>query len=206
MPVTLEQLKGYDIVVAIDKSASMGTTDCKGGRSRWAFAQEGTFGLATEAAKFDANGIDVVVFNDRHKIYEGVTPDKVAQVFAENSPSGGTETADMLKFLFDRYNKAKAAGSAKPTIIQVITDGAPSDKEAVKRVIIEQTKKQETDEELSVQFIQFGSDAGATAFLRELDDNLTAKGAKFDIVDAKTYDEVVQFDSLSDLLLAAVDD
>lgn len=47
------------------------------------------------------------------------------------------------------------------------------------------------DEELSVSFIQIGNDHGAKKFLRSLDDDLRGKGAKFDIVDTVTSDEMM---------------
>ena len=54
-----------------------------------------------------------------------------------------------------------------------------------------------------ILFVQVGDDASATRFLQGLDDNL--KGAKFDIVDAKTVAEVDAFASTAELLLAAID-
>jgi hypothetical protein len=50
------------------------------------------------------------------------------------------------------------------------------------------TQNMRSDEELSVSFIQIGSDSGARDFLKFLDDGL--KSAKFDIVDALTSDEM----------------
>jgi len=53
-----------------------------------------------------------------------------------------------------------------------------------------------------VLFVQVGYDAAASAYLRELDDNL--KGAKFDIVDTKTMDEAEAFATTADLVVAAI--
>lgn len=46
-------LSKYDIELLLDKSGSMSTTDCPGGKSRWEYAKEQTEGLAREAAKWD---------------------------------------------------------------------------------------------------------------------------------------------------------
>lgn len=46
------------------------------------------------------------------------------------------------------------------------------------------------NEELSISFIQVGSDGKAAKYLNELDDDLEKSGAKFDIVDAMTKDEM----------------
>jgi hypothetical protein len=134
-----------------------------------------------------------------------VTPEKVVQVFEENDPMGSTNTAGVLQLLFNRYFDAKAAGNAKPVIIQVITDGAPDDESAVRRVIIEATQKMDADEEIGVQFLQYGNDAGATKFLQDLDDNLVGQGAKFDIVDTKSAAEAEGI-PLAELLQQAIGD
>lgn len=202
---TAINLSQYDIVLAIDKSGSMGECDGPGGISRWQSAREAASALARKAAEFDADGITVAVFANSHKVYDNVTEDKVGQVFAENEPNGGTDTAGVLKTLFDLYFNRKASGAAKPTIIQVITDGQPNDKNAVKRVIVEATQKMDADEELAVQFLQFGKDPQVPAFLKELDDDLTAQGAKFDIVDYKTAEEAENL-PLAELLIQAVTD
>ena len=50
-----------------------------------------------------------------------------------------------------------------------------------------------------------GNDAGATRFLKALDDELTRAGAKFDIVDTMTFDELADR-SIKDVLLGALFD
>ena len=46
------------------------------------------------------------------------------------------------------------------------------------------------DGDLSVSFIQVGSSSSAAAWLKKLDDDLVDHGAKFDIVDMLTSDEL----------------
>jgi hypothetical protein len=88
--------------------------------------------------------------------------------------------------------------------IIVFTDGVPDDQAAAANVIRAASQKQETDDALTILFVQVGDDAGAAAYLKGLDDNL--KGAKFDIVDAKTLAEAERFASTADLILAAIND
>lgn len=203
--MTNEQLSNYDYVVMIDKSGSMSTNDCPGGRSRWAWVQEQALNLARKCAEFDNDGIDVVVFAGTPKDYKGVTPDKVEQIFKENSPGGSTDTAAAIKLVIDGYFSRKSSGSAKPLIVLCFTDGAPNDQNEVANVIINATKKMDADEELAITFLQVGGDQGARSFLKFLDDGLEAKGAKFDIVDTKNDSEM---DGLSteDILIQAVTD
>ncbi len=198
-----EQMAKYDYVVMIDKSGSMTTADCPGGKTRWAYAQEQVEAIARQAAQFDDNGIDIVVFAGTPKLYTGVTADKVTLIFTENSPSGSTETAEALKLVFAEYNKRKAAGNAKPLIVICATDGQPNDETAVAKVITDHTLSMEKDEETGITFVQIGKDDAARSFLKRLDDGLQAAGAKFDIVDT-VNDQEMENISIEDILTRAV--
>jgi uncharacterized protein with von Willebrand factor type A (vWA) domain len=186
-------LKNLDIELLIDKSGSMTTRDCPGNKSRWEYAQETTVALARWSEPVDPDGITVAVFASQFKVYEGVTAAKAEQVFLENQPMGGTDTAAVLKNRLDAYFARKAKGGAKSVLLFVMTDGEPSDREAVADVIVAATKKMDRDEEIAVQFVQVGRDPEASKFLAFLDDGLTAKGAKFDVVDTVKIADVENF-------------
>ena len=81
----------------------------------------------------------------------------------------------------------------------------PDDPKAVMRLIVETTRKMDSDEELSVTFLQIGKDAGATRFLKALDDELPRAGAKFDICDTITCDDMEEL-SLTEILVNALQD
>ncbi len=186
-------MKKMEIELLLDKSGSMMTADCKGGKTRWAAGQEQAIALATHAQTIDPNGITVVPFAGKFKVYENVTPGKVSQVFTENEPNGSTDTAAVLKNRLDAFFTRKAAGATDPCCIIVLTDGAPDDQKAVGDVIIEATKKLDRDEELAIQFVQIGADPEASRFLAYLDDSLSAQGAKFDIVDTTKLNDLEDF-------------
>ncbi|MEH2115094.1 vWA domain-containing protein [Nostoc sp.] len=196
-----------DYTLIIDKSGSMSTPDQVGGRSRWEIAQESTLALARKAEQFDPDGITVYVFSGRFKRYDDVTSAKVAQIFLENDPSGTTNLAGVLQDALNSYFQRKAAGKSKPNgeTILVITDGEPDDRKAVFEVIIHATRQMERDEELGISIIQVGSDAQATKFLKALDDQLQSVGAKFDICDTVTLDDLEEM-SLVDVLTNAITD
>ncbi|RMF20981.1 MAG: VWA domain-containing protein, partial [Cyanobacteria bacterium J083] len=178
-------MENRDYTLIIDKSGSMSTPDQPGGKTRWQAAQESTLALARKCEQFDPDGITVYLFSGRFRRYDNVTSDKVNQIYLENEPMGRTDLAGVLQDALDNYFQRKAAGEAKPngeTII-VITDGEPDDRKAVMRVIIEASRKIDRDEELAISLIQVGKDRTATEFLKALDDQLQAAGAKFDIVD-----------------------
>lgn len=196
-----------DYTLIIDKSGSMSTPDQVGGRSRWEIAQESTLALARKCEQFDPDGITLYVFSGRFKRYENVTSAKVAQVFMENDPAGTTNLAGVLQNATNDYFQRKAAGQTKPNgeTILVITDGEPDDRKAVFEVIIHASRQMERDEELGISIIQVGSDPQATKFLKALDDQMESIGAKFDICDTITLDDMEDM-SLADVLMKAITD
>ncbi|MTJ49216.1 VWA domain-containing protein [Dolichospermum sp. UHCC 0259] len=196
-----------DYTLIIDKSGSMSTPDQAGGRTRWQIAQESTIALARKCEEFDPDGITVYVFSGRFKRYENVTAAKVAQIFQENDPAGTTNLGSVLQDALNNYFQRKAAGQTKLNgeTILVITDGEPDDRKAVFEIIISATRQMEKDEELAISMIQVGSDPQATKFLKALDDQLESVGAKFDICDTVTLDDLEDM-SLADVLMNAITD
>ena len=191
-----------EYAILLDKSGSMGQAG-KSGKTLWEEAQEGTLALATKVAKLDDNGIDVGFFNNAVKIHEGVGPDKVKEIFNEHDPFGGTATDVALQEVVNRWEK----NAKKPTTVIVVTDGEPNDKKALEKVIIDTTKKMDADEQLAISFLQIGTDVGAQKFLQSLDDDLEKQGAKFDIVDTKTFEEIEKSGmTMAEVLTAAIND
>lgn len=196
----LNQLSEYDFIACIDASGSMGETDMPGGRSRWQYMQETATAFCRDLGALDSDGIDVVLFSGASvDSFTGVTADKVKEIFAARGPRGSTPLAEALTAAFKLAGK-----SDKKDFVIVFTDGVPDDAKAAENVIRERSNKSETDDEITVLFVQVGRDASATAYLRKLDDDL--KGAKFDIVDAKTIDEAEKFPTTAELILAAIAD
>jgi Mg-chelatase subunit ChlD len=198
-------LQNRDYTLIIDKSGSMSTPDQPGNRTRWQMAQESTLALARKCEQFDPDGITVYLFSGRFKRYDNVTAAKVEQIFQENDPMGTTDLAGVLKDATDRYFQTKATTSTDGETILVITDGEPDDRKAVMRVIIEASQKMERDEELAISIIQVGNDATATRFLKVLDDELASAGAKFDLVDTITIEDMENY-TLAEVLLNAIQD
>lgn len=189
---TPEELKQRDYTLIIDRSASMSTPDQRGGKTRWEVIQEATLGLARVCEKIDPDGITVYVFGGRFKRYDNVNTSKVEQIFQETFPAGGTNLDGVLRDALDNYFKRKENGDSKSNgeIILVVTDGAPDDKPPIIEIIVDATRRIEQDTELGISFIQIGSDPEATRFLKELDSDLTKNGAKYDICDTITFEDL----------------
>ena len=198
-------LANRDYTLIIDKSGSMAQTDQVGGRSRWAAAREGSQALAAKCEALDADGMTLYVFGSRFRRYDNITADRVAKVFEENEPCGGTDLAGVLTHAFDSYFARKAKGCARPETIVVLTDGEPDDQRAVIKAVLAASRRIERDEELAVSFVQVGRDADARRFLKLLDDELVSAGAPFDICDTVTLDEAEEM-GLTDVLLSAIHD
>ncbi len=196
-----------DYTLIIDKSGSMSTPDQAGGKSRWEIMQESTLALARKCEQFDPDGITVYLFSGKFKRFDDVTSDKVAQIFMENDPAGTTNLAGVLKDATDYYFQRKAAGKTKPNgeTILVVTDGEPDDRKAVFEVIVNASRQMEKDEELGISIVQVGSDAQASKFLKALDDQMESIGAKFDICDTVTFDDMEDM-SLAEILTNAITD
>ncbi len=200
-------LENRDYTLIIDKSGSMSTPDQASGKSRWEVMQESTLALARKCEKLDPDGMTVYLFSGKFKRFDDVTSDKVAQIFMENDPAGTTNLAGVLKDATDNYFKRKAAGQTKPngeTII-VVTDGEPDNRKAVFEVIVNASQQMEKDEELGISLVQVGRDAQAMKFLKALDDQMESIGAKFDICDTITFDDMEDM-SLTEILTNAITD
>jgi len=203
-----DALKNREVYIVVDKSGSMSTPDCAGGKSRWDYMKESVSAIAKLVAPYDPDGITVVPFANQFKVYDNVTPTVVDQIFSENTPMGGTDLAAVLTEVFARCVAQKKNGTLKAngSLILVATDGQPNDKEAAKKAIVNFANSLEKDEEAGILFIQVGKDPDAAKFLTELDDDLVAKnGAKFDIVDTKSFDAVENM-AFEDVLLGAIND
>jgi Mg-chelatase subunit ChlD len=203
LQLAIAKLIGFDIIMVVDASGSMGGANKEGSSvTRWDYMQETAIAFARDAAAIDEDGFGLVVFSGNGiTSHDNCKVDDVTKIFKERTPRGTTPLAEALTAAL-KLGEA----STKKKMIVVYTDGVPDDDKAAAKVIIDQANKQATDEELTFLFVQVGTDTGATAYLKSLDDDLTKAGAKFDIVDTKTIEEADKFNSTVELLANAIDD
>ncbi len=79
----------------------------------------------------------------------------------------------------------------------------PVDENEVAKAIVNFTKKIDGREEFGISLLQVGKDTHAAAYLKRLDNQLQDEGAKFDIVNTKTMDELETV-GLTEALIAAL--
>ncbi len=194
-------LSEFDFIVVIDASGSMATDDMSGGRSRWKAMQETAEQFVRDISRIDSDGIGLVVFSGSGvDSFDNVgVVAMVTEVFQNRNPRSSTPLDEALTAALKLAGK-----SDKKDFIIVFTDGAPDDEAAAAKVIRDAANKQETDDSLTILFVQIGYDSAATAYLKKLDDQLT--GCKFDIVDVKTMAEAEKFNTTVDLIAAAIND
>jgi Mg-chelatase subunit ChlD len=156
--------------------------------------------FARDLNAIDTDGIGLVLFGGSNiTTKDGATDADIATAFASRSPRGGTPLTEALIEAFKLAGK-----SPKKDFIMVFTDGVPDDQASAAKVLVQAANAQQTDDALTVLFVQVGYNAEATAYLKGLDDNL--KGAKFDIVDAMTMQEAEKFASTAELVIKAIND
>ena len=219
----LSVLSSRDIVILIDKSGSMGDKDCpppqQGLRfsyrdgepespvSRWDWCENELVTLANEARSSIANGIRVVLFDNRQTVFDHVDMSKIPYIFHNNYPEGGTNEAAALKSQLDWYlqNRDASGGRVRPLAIAVITDGLPNNVSALRKVIEDATQQLRQPDEVAITFLQVGTDKKGVKLVHELDDNLVQHGARFDIVDCKDFAELTHI-GLAKALVDAVNE
>ena len=176
-----------DYTIIVDASGSMFP-------SRWNQAKKALEYLAPAACKCDPDGITLFFFsNGFNEINNVKTSEDVMKHFnnTKNQIRGSTDLGKVLNAAL----KPDSVPRKKPETILVITDGEPDDRDHVEKAIILATDKyMQCDNDLSVTIVQVGDDQSAMKWLQELDDGLTKKGAKFDIVDILTAEELAKHD------------
>lgn len=196
------KIQEFDFHFVFDRSGSTSEDDCPGGMTRAEYMDETALAFAREVGKIDQDGMSVVLGKGSNVVAkDGVTAKDLKELLAAHRPGGTTPMHTWLEASF-----ALAGKSDKKDFITVFFDGVPDDKAAVERVLIEQANRQETDDACTVLFVQIGYEKSASAWLKELDDNLQSRGAKFDIVDFKTMEDVVTAGSAVDLIFQAIND
>lgn len=168
-------LSKYDIVLVIDRSGSMGGF-------KWEWCQNETKSLADALGKV-AKTLTIVTFNSTFDIERNCGPKRVEDVFMQVTPSGGTNASAPLDAIF-----RETAGGKNPRLIAVLTDGLPNEGRPLQDVLIDATNSLSNQNQLTVTFLEIGTSFQGDAFLKALDDNLVDAGAKYDVVDTKTFD------------------
>jgi len=208
-----------DYTIIVDRSGSMNAQEethvpqklanrtngrFHAGRQRmslWKEAEAALTFLADAAVREDPDGISLIFFDHTVNVLENVRDaNQIMNEFHNNRPNRGTTRTDLA---LAEAVTPDTLGRAET--ILVITDGKPNDQGAVEDVIVNAARQLCRDEDLSITFIQVGSDPGAEEFLEYLDDGLEKKHGIFDIVDTMSK-ETMQTKSFLDVIAMSIQD
>jgi Mg-chelatase subunit ChlD len=164
---TETELKALDLIVVIDHSGSMGDPSLRlAGKAKFEELKEDVIAVAREMGKYDADGLTVIAFSSAVRTFDGVTADKVGQVFTETSPRGTTNLTDAMKAVSE-----KAKSTDKEVVAVIYTDGSPDDPESAMKAIAAIGTEMGRPK-IGLVFVQVGADPGAAAFLSKLDNEM----------------------------------
>ncbi len=212
----IQKLGTYDLALVIDKSASMTyrlnqrsaptklpevvgldrpvapPADPGDSISRWDWCKNQAANLADQIKKVLPRGLKISMFSNDFDSYSNVDAAKVATLFDEVEPSGGTHVSKVLSYHFDEYFAQRQTNGqrTRPLLVAIITDGAPEDGFRTKEAIIRATKHMTRSDEILVAILQVGNDRRAPKILNDLDQELIHQNAKYDIVEVKTFAEI----------------
>jgi hypothetical protein len=197
----------HNYLMCIDVSGSMNEKDGQK-NTRIQRVGELTISAAYDLEERDSDGIDLFFFGTRVDKFLGVGGKEVEAKFKSLSCNQGTDLELLIKEVITHYkSNAKKDPSYELTAI-IITDGEPSSNVSsqqrnITKMITDLANSLSYDGQCNFQFWQIGTDKNAERFLVGLDN----MKAKFDIVDVKTYQIIIdQGLSMDDLLDAALND
>jgi uncharacterized protein YegL len=182
----------------VDDSASMGTLDCPGKKSRWQWCREHIHEMYKDGNGLLQNNISIITFDSNFRSYRNCSPSKLTDVFNSVTPEGETNMAPALDEAFSLVRSQLER--QQPALVSLISDGRPTDVDAVKKSIITEINKLSHPELLSIVFIEVGT---PEHYLHELDEDLVKQGAVKDIVSVIPFGSVAS-QSLTVTLSSAV--
>jgi hypothetical protein len=204
-------LQNRDYTVIIARSPGDNQPTSPEFKRAWEQARPGLLALYRQCAELDPDCLtlyNAAVFNG--SVVNPVSCSSEAEMIAlldSYDRHQAIALEETVKLALDDYFTRKANGQTKPNgeIILVILDREPQNRIKLIKLLVEATQKMETQEELGITFIQVGDDVLTRGFLKSLDDDLATAGARLDIADTKSIDEL-DSGSLTDVLMGAIYD
>jgi hypothetical protein len=177
MAVDLAVLGLYDIIIFGDDSGSMATEEPKEDNlSRWEILKQVVKTIGFWSSLMDADGVVVRFINSAVEGNGISNSAEIDGIFRTVRPSGGTPLGEQLDQKIMKKIVVPVIQSQeiqRPVLILNITDGVPSNSNAVKQTILNcrnfcaSTKYGENA--VAFSFAQIGSDRTATEYLGQLD-------------------------------------
>ncbi len=209
MPANLLEDRDYTIIIA---RSEVSRDSQHPWYEEWVEAQASLIDLAKKCQELDSDGITVYEASTPMWKYKNSNVARLAEILQRQNtnPDSANPTAinlaEPLTEAFSDYFKLKTNAKGKQgAVIVAVLDEKPENAAAVAAIIVSAANKIDKNEEIGVSFIQIGDDLPTREFLTDLDTNLQAQGAKFDIVDTKFWHEIKR-SSVVQFLIGAIND
>ena len=205
----LQRLAAHDLVLIIDRSASMNTQDCPvsglgrvGGTimgmllgsagmvSRWQWCRDQTMNLAEQTRFVSSKGLSVVLFSTNFEVHSRVSVNDIPDIFRQVAPHGTTNLTEPLRITINDFfrRQTETRGNVKPLAIAIITDGLPANEANVCKVLVDTTNQMRNPRDIKVTVFLIGNSAlNGQAFVNEIERNLPKYGGKFNIVKSVSF-------------------
>jgi hypothetical protein len=203
----LQKLTQCELVLMIDKSASMldNHAGVPGDQTKWIWCKQQVDNFYFSTARFFDKGFDLVTFGDHSQRWHNVSLWDLKMVFDRFKPEGTRkDIATPLNEVLTDYLHARKPDS-KPLLVIVLTDGMKNEGAPLQSVLAEASQKMTRPREITVVFMQVGDSVFANDLFLDLDRNLQAKGAKYDIAEYMPFEELRNKGVLWNLLTTVKD-
>jgi hypothetical protein len=175
-------------VIVIDDSISMQQGNL------WELTREALAGIVDIANQYGSRGSDIHFMHGDEYAQNMQSRLEVNALFNRVLPEGeDTPAGAKLGQIIDHYLPlVERDPTHEPITIVVITDGLPTDQAELERVIVDAAHSLDRNrvkhDKFGIQFVQVGTDPGASELLHKLDDHLVSRYHIRDIVDSTPYD------------------
>ena len=196
----------YTLIYAPTQLKRLGMTP--GFEQRWQQAHTQILEIAEQCHALAAKGLTVYCNSEEtFRSHQDVNVENFQSLMDAAPAPAQLSLAPVLQTVFEQYFTEKAAGQQANNgeIILILIDNEPTDRLAIAKQIVAASQKLEHNHEIGIGWIQVGDDSITKGFLVNLDNNLREKGAKFDIVDHKSIQQIAT-DNLSSFLMGVLRD
>jgi hypothetical protein len=188
-----QALADFDLELVVDESESMKHRDCPGNISRWQWCGEELSDLSQLLSPHLQHGFTLTTFASDYQVLKNARPEDVTARFEKHPSDVSTRLSAPLNSRFKNFFETRSS-SSKPALVVVITDGVPHPPQEAALVvdsIISASKRVQNNNELTVVFFLVGREnQEGQQFVKELDDDLVNRGAKYDIVRSMPFEEL----------------
>jgi Mg-chelatase subunit ChlD len=184
-----DAINKYDVVIFIDASGSM-NDEIAGEKviTKWSWCEQFVSPFAKGARqKLGNRGLTLVSFNGSHSIARSQTPEQVANFFRTTQADGATNLGSPLYEVLQGHLRDP---KRRPLLVVILTDGMPNCGPKVEGVIADATQALESEQDVRIAFLEVGDNGLSSAYLKYLDGYLQNDGAKFDVVDTLTFEQL----------------